>query len=293
MIARNAIGIVIIFALLFLLDIPATTQENQLTAQQVIERIKKNVGVPWKEQTVDTFKAGNPEARVTGVATTMMATFDVLKRAAAAGKNLIITHEPTFYDHLDKIEDLEKENDAVLATKLAFIKEHNLVIWRFHDHWHMRRPDGIQTGMIRALGWEKFQTPDQRGLFVIPETTLGKLASEIKTRLDIRTMRVVGDPNLKLTKVGLAPGAPGFPRQRQMLQRDDVEALVTGEAREWETIEYGDDAVAEGKRKALIVLGHIPSEQAGMEECARWLKGFIKEVPVEFVPAKEPFWSPK
>ena len=76
-------------------------------------------------------------------------------------------------------------------------------------------------------------------------------------------------------------------------QEYKVEALVTGEAREWETIEYGDDAVAEGKRKALIVLGHIPSEQAGMEECARWLKGFITEVPVEFIAAKEPFWSPK
>ena len=28
-----------------------------------------------------------------------------------------------------------------------------------------------------------------------------------------------------------------------------------------------------------------------MEECARWLKGFVKDVPVEFVPAKQPFWT--
>jgi hypothetical protein len=28
-----------------------------------------------------------------------------------------------------------------------------------------------------------------------------------------------------------------------------------------------------------------------MEECARWLKGFVKKVPVEFVAAKEPFWT--
>ena len=48
-----------------------------------------------------------------------------------------------------------------------------------------------------------------------------------------------------------------------------------------------------GKRKAIIVLGHVPSEQAGMEECARWLKGFVKEVPVEFIPTAEPFWTPK
>jgi putative NIF3 family GTP cyclohydrolase 1 type 2 len=300
MIARNKTAsrttfcvLTIAFTFAYLLNTPASTQENRLTARQVIERVKQNVGVPWRDQTVDTFKAGNPDAPVTGVATTMMATFDVLKRAAAAGKNLIITHEPTFYDHLDKTEDLEKENDAVTAAKLAFIKEHNLVVWRFHDHWHARRPDGIQTGMVRALGWEKFQSLNRGGVFVIPETTLGKLASDIKARLDIRTMRVIGDPAMKLTKVALAPGSPGFPRQRQILEREDVEALLTGEAREWETIEYADDAAAEGKRKALIVLGHIPSEQAGMDECARWLKTFVTEVPVEFIPAKEPFWAPK
>ena len=53
-----------------------------------------------------------------------------------------------------------------------------------------------------------------------------------------------------------------------------------------------DDAIAEGKHKALIILGHIPSEQAGMEECTRWLKDFVTEVPVNFVPSTEPFWAP-
>jgi hypothetical protein len=41
----------------------------------------------------------------------------------------------------------------------------------------------------------------------------------------------------------------------------------------------------------LIILSHIPSEQAGMEECARWLKTFVTEVPIEFVATADPFWS--
>jgi hypothetical protein len=41
----------------------------------------------------------------------------------------------------------------------------------------------------------------------------------------------------------------------------------------------------------LIVLGHVVSEQAGMKYCAEWLKSFIPEVPIEFIPAAEPFWS--
>jgi len=287
---RNRDFTLLLFALL---SISAPAQQNHLTARQVIERIQKNVGVPWRSQTVDTFKAGDPDSPVTGIATTMMATFDVLQRAAAAGKNLIITHEPTFYNHQDKTADLEQENDAVLATKQAFIKQHGLIVWRFHDHWHARKPDGIQTGMIHALGWEKFQNPNNSRLFVIPEITVNDLAASIKQRLGIRTLRVVGDPNLKVTKIALNPGYPGFPAERHMLQRDDVEALVMGEGLEWETIEYGADASSEGKRKALIVLGHIPSEQAGMQECATWLKTFITEVPVEFIPTSEPFWFPK
>ena len=271
----------------------ASAQSNTLTARQVIERIQKNVGVPWRAETVDTFKAGNPDTPVTGIATTMMATYDVLRRAAASGKNLIITHEPTFYNHEDKTSDFEKENDAVLATKQSFIAEHHLVVWRFHDHWHARRPDAIQAGMIRALGWEKFQNPKNNHLFVVPETTLDRLAADIRQRLAIRTLRVVGDPTMRVTKLALNPGYPGFPSERHTLQRDDVQVLVMGEGLEWETIEYGGDAAAEGKQKALIILGHIPSEQAGMEDCAVWLRTLVTEVPVEFVATAEPFWSPK
>jgi putative NIF3 family GTP cyclohydrolase 1 type 2 len=281
--------------LLVALAVPlaASAQSNPLTARQVIERIQKNVGVPWRADTVDTFKAGDPDTPVTGIATTMMATYDVLRRAAASGKNLIITHEPTFYNHEDKTSDFEKENDAVLATKKSFIAEHHLVIWRFHDHWHARRPDGIQTGMIRALGWERFQNPNNNHLFVIPETTLERLAADLRQRLGIHTLRVVGDPTMRVTKLALNPGYPGFPSERHTLQRGDVQVLVMGEGLEWETIEYGADAAAEGKQKALIILGHIPSEQAGMEDCAVWLRTLVTEVPVEFVATAEPFWTPK
>jgi putative NIF3 family GTP cyclohydrolase 1 type 2 len=290
---RNLLAALLLGSLLHTQSIAQDAQANRLTARQVIERIQKNVGVTWRTQTVDTFKAGDPDTPVTGIATTMMATYDVLRRAAAAGDNLIITHEPTFYGHLDQTTDLARENDAVLAAKQAFIEQHHLVVWRFHDHWHARTPDGIQAGMIRALGWEKFQDPANSHLFVIPETTLDSLASSIKQRLGIRTLRVVGDPAMRVTKLALNPGYPGFPGERHMLQRDDVEVLVMGEGLEWETIEYGADAAAEGKHKALVILGHIPSEQAGMEDCARWLKSFVTEVPVELIATVEPFWPAK
>jgi putative NIF3 family GTP cyclohydrolase 1 type 2 len=281
-------------AFTLLLPASAFAQNKVLTARQVIERIQGHLGVPWKSDAVDTFKAGNPDAPVTGIAVTMMATLDVLQRAAASGNNLIITHEPTFFNHLDKPDDLaEGNNDPVLAEKRAFIEKHNLIIWRFHDHWHARKPDGIQAGMVHALGWEKFQDPANEHLFAVPRTTLAELAASIRSHLGIQAMRVVGDPELEVTRVAMSPGAAGFGRETKALEMKDVEVLVVGETREWETVEYVTDAVTEAKHKALIILGHIPSEQAGMEECARWLKGFISEVPVNFVPSLEPFWVPE
>jgi putative NIF3 family GTP cyclohydrolase 1 type 2 len=280
----------LLFALMIVLAAaPSPAQDKRITARDIVAAIQSQVGVEWKKQTVDTFKAGNPDSVVTGVAITMMATMDVLERASARGLNLVITHEPTFYAHMDTPDGLP-ENDPVWAEKRAFIEKHGMVVWRFHDHWHMRTPDGIEAGVVHALGWEKYQTPDNQFLFVTPETTLKKLAAEVANKLDSSVVRVVGDPEMKVTKIGLSPGAAGFQRESHALERDDVQVLLVGETREWETVEYAADAVTEGRKKALIVIGHIPSEQSGMEECTRWLKGFVKSVPIEFVPARQPFW---
>jgi putative NIF3 family GTP cyclohydrolase 1 type 2 len=267
-----------------------TAQEPRITAREVVAEIQKQVGVEWQKETVDTFKAGNPDTAVTGIAVTMMATMDVLERASAKGLNFVITHEPTFYAHLDTPEGMP-ESDPVWAEKRAFVEKHGMVVWRFHDHWHMRKPDGIEAGMVRALGWEKFQKSDNQYLFVMPETTVKKLAQEVAHKLDSPVVRVVGDPEMKVTKVGFSPGAAGFQSETHALERDDVQVLLVGETREWETVEYAADAVTQGRKKALMVIGHVPSEQPGMEECTRWLKGFLKQMPVEFVAAKQPFWT--
>jgi putative NIF3 family GTP cyclohydrolase 1 type 2 len=269
----------------------AEAQEKRPTAGEVVAAIQEHVGVPWKTETVDTFKAGSPETRVTGIAVTMMATLDVLQRAAAKGQNLIITHEPTFYNHLDRPEGMD-ENDPVWKEKRDFIEKNGLVIWRFHDHWHLRKPDGILAGMVPALGWQKYQSAENPHLFTVPETTLEKLAADVAKRLETPVLRVVGNPEMRVTKLALSPGSAGFQRETHALEMENVEVLLVGETREWETVEYAADALSEGRKKALIVIGHVPSEQAGMEECARWLKTFVKDVPIEFVATKQPFWTP-
>jgi putative NIF3 family GTP cyclohydrolase 1 type 2 len=181
-------------------------------------------------------------------------------------------------------------HNPVYAEKRRYIEDHNLVIWRFHDHIHMMNPDEIIAGVVHRLGWEKYEVKPGISYFVMPETSLRDLAANVKKSLGISMLRVIGDPDFKVTKVAFAPGAPGSEVQMAALAREDVEVLLIGESREWETIEYARDATEQGKHKAMIILGHVPSEEAGMEECARWLKTFIKEVPVNYIQTPEPFW---
>jgi putative NIF3 family GTP cyclohydrolase 1 type 2 len=270
---------------------PSSSQEGALTAHQLIERIQKNVGIPWREQTVDNFKDGsNPDAPVTGVATTMVATFELLHRAAAAKRNLSIVHEPTYYSNLDDPKDIV--NDPMFRLKRDFITSNNLSVFRFHDHWHGRKPDGIIEGMAIGLGWKKYQNPDNARLFQLPETTLNALAVQIRDQLKVRAVRVVGDPQTRVSRAAFNPGSTALNLVMRYFSGPDVDVLVCGEPTEWSTVEYARDSIAAGKKKGMIILGHDMSEERGMEECARWLKGFITEVPVEFMPAGEAFWPP-
>ena len=72
-----------------------------VTAQEIVDRIKKSIGVDWSSDDVDTFKTGDPSTVVTGVVTTSMATLEVLQKAVQAGANFVITAAPTFYSRAD------------------------------------------------------------------------------------------------------------------------------------------------------------------------------------------------
>jgi putative NIF3 family GTP cyclohydrolase 1 type 2 len=262
-----------------------------LTAGQVVDRIKANVGIPWSDQTVDNIIAGAADTPVRGIATTMMATLDVVQRASAAGRNMVITHESTFFSHQDRTESFA--DDPTYQFKLDFLTRHQMVVFHFHDHWHRRRPDGIATGMMREVGWEKnvvdLQNPRR---FTFDGIPLAQFSKDIQSKLNIRVMRVVGDQKMAVSRVATSWGNVSLEPGVRLISQPDVDALVIGETHEWELVEYVQDMIQSGKKKALIILGHVVSEQAGMKYCAEWLRGFIVEVPVEFIAAPEPYWSP-
>jgi putative NIF3 family GTP cyclohydrolase 1 type 2 len=261
-----------------------------LTAADAIARIQKHYAAALPANTVDTIKAGDASTPVTGIATTFLDTMDVLREAQRRGLNLVISHEPTFYNHLDDTAFFA--DDPVYREKLAFIQQHHMVVFRFHDQMHQVVPDPVAVAFVQSMGWLNYMDAGSPWQLTIPRTTLLDLSRELARKLNAPTLRVVGRPDLAITHVALLPGAGGTQKQIVALRSDDVEVLLAGEVPEWETVEYVRDASAQGRHKALILLGHAISEEAGMKQCAEDLRALFPNVKVQFVAAGQPTWNP-
>jgi len=262
--------------------------DHYLTVQDVIDKIIAAIPGEPREDTVDNIKTGKPGQKVTGIVTTFLATLQVLQKTVELGANLVITHEPTFYNHLDEQEWLK--DDPVYEAKRRFIEEHQLAIWRFHDYWHRHNPDGVLTGTLKRLGWEDYVDPLDPTICVIPSIPLSELVPVIKEKLGVQTARIMGDPNFICQRVAVLVGAWGGRTQILTLGRDDVDTLVCGEIAEWETTEYVRDATQMGRPKALVVVGHANSEEPGMEYLVEWLQKPLPNIPIHHLATGNPFW---
>jgi putative NIF3 family GTP cyclohydrolase 1 type 2 len=285
----------ILFSVMFLASFAgallgqASQVAKNATAGQVIAAVISNTGSKPIPNTVDVIKEGDPATVVTGIVTCMFATMDVLREAVVKKCNLIIVHEPLYYNHLDETNKLQ--NDPVFLEKRKFITDNKLVIWRFHDYIHSMRPDGIAVGMVNKLGWKNYEVNGSTNQFLLPETTLSELLKNLKLIFPKNAFYVIGNPDMKLSHVCLAEGAPGSATHIRLLEDNNVDVVLAGEAQQWETYEYMRDAISQGRNKAIIFLGHVNSEEAGMDYCSTWLKSFIKDIPVTYIEKGPSFWS--
>jgi putative NIF3 family GTP cyclohydrolase 1 type 2 len=258
-----------------------------LTIQQAIDRIIASIpGAPFAD-TVDTIKAGDPSQEITGILVTFLATSEAVEHAVQLGANLIIAHEPTFYNHLDKTDWLSQHPSYLAKRRL--IEESRVVIWRFHDYLHSLPPDSTVMGLLQDLKWEATALPDQPYLCSIEPMTLREIAEWVKKQLGLQTIRVVGDLNSRCERIAVLPGFPPAEFQMGSLGVAGADVLITGEIHEWEVSEYVRDANQLGYKKGLVVIGHAASEEPGLRWIVPWLEERLPGIPVHFARTVNPF----
>ena len=293
-----------------------------ITAQAIVDRIQQKIGPGWKDTAVDAFMAGSRDSEVKGVATTYAPSLEVLRKAVAAGRNMIVSRESPYWartnawgggtqfqgvpgpwpngPNFSRPETGVPETDPTYKAKSEYIAANNLVIYRFFANWNAQPVDYQLKGLAKALGWEKRYKPSggepwahNNGFFELPPATLKETAIALKKKLNIKGIRVGGDPDTVVHKAALSHGMYWLTDLQKLYAEPGVDLLVMGEP-QWENeiSLYSFDVADSGQKKGYIVLGQEISEEPGMGEMAGWIKSFVPEVPVEHISASEPFWMP-
>jgi len=259
-----------------------------LTVKQVIDTILKEIPSAPFATTVDQLRSGSMDQEVTGIVTTMFPTLEVIEKTAKAGANFIIAHETPFYNNQDETEWLQK--DDAYNYKMELLNKHKIAIWRFHDYWHAHKPDGIIMGNLIKLGWDKDYDINSPRLLTLPAAmSLKSIVSLVKEKLVIPSVRVVGKLNQDCKTIYMAFGYMDSKRQIAAIQEFKPDLILSGETREWETVERVRDGVHMGQKTSLIVLSHSVSEEAGMEYAAKWLQPKVGSIKVTHIASTNPF----
>ena len=256
-----------------------------MKAYEIIEVLGQYGSGKDYSKSCDTIKVGSPETEVSKVAVTMFPTVDLVRRAKEWGAQMIIVHEPTYYKHMD-----EHSDDKVECEKRAFLESTGIVIYRFHDHPHVNKPDMIAVGGIRELGLAcDVEYPE--GRFGLARVKLHEaitplaLAKLVEEKFGLKHLRIAGNREKEITQISTLFGTPGGIIEE--LQEEESEVIMTGEIMEWALGEYVRDAAALGYRKTLFVMGHETSEWPGMLYTAELLQEACPELEVKYMDCGE------
>jgi putative NIF3 family GTP cyclohydrolase 1 type 2 len=284
--------------------------ESSFTAEQAAKRIQGRFGSAWRASGIDGFKAGEPATPITGIATTWAPSVDVLHQAVAKGQNLIVSVTSPFWAQPPAAGRGGLGNTGAAAAPLAtventelyrytskYIDEHNLVIWRFSENWDALPGQFRLQALASAVGWQgredqaatKTVAQINAGVYTIPQTSLSGMVNGLKTKPGMKALRAVGEPAAMISRVVLRPGYLLVPDVMQMVRDTKADAVVCGEACEWEAFEYCEDWITAGWGKAMVMLGYAASEAPGAKAMAAWIRSLITEVPVSDIPSGDRF----
>ena len=254
----------------------------------------------FPDRTCDTVKCGNPDDECTGIGITCYVSMDVIRQAKEKGINLLITHEPTFYNHDEKTDFLA--DDPVYLEKVSALRDAGIVVWRDHDHIHGPGGPGatvhpyidyIYYGIARELGWEDYVIGEETKplWFRIPQTTTRDLAQELMEKINLTGVRVVGDLDATVSTVFMCEHVQGNEHDRNLIQAArQADAIIPLEIIDWTLSEYIRDAAQQGRGKAIIEMGHFNTEELGMKYMVQWLPDVIgTDLPVEYLQSGDSF----
>ncbi len=251
-----------------------------ITARQIHEHLR-SIGpwVDWDGSTCDGFKYGDPDSVVTGIAVGWQSVQSALEQAHEMGCNLFVTHEPTFYSHMD--DDTAMLDSPPARAKRHFLDRTGMVIYRCHDLWDLYPGRGVLDAWAEYL--QLAQPTVKSGycsVHPVPSTAAWELATRIGQRvapLGQQSLGFVGTKWRMVSRVAIGTGACTPVRQMIDMGADIVLASDDG------TTMWRDGAYAADMGVPVMLVNHTTAEIPGVQQLAAYLGEEFAPVPVEFV----------
>jgi putative NIF3 family GTP cyclohydrolase 1 type 2 len=236
-----------------------------MKAREIREYFMKHAGWVDGSKTVDTFKCGDPEVEVKSAAVMWMLTVEAIREVKRVGANFVITHEPTFYTHVDDVSKVEK--DAVYRAKRKLLDEAGLTVLRIHDSWDTWPEIGIGASLARLLDLEEVEARGRvHRTYRMTPRRLDEFARFVRGKLGMDAVGVMGEGDALVERVGLSFGAMGSIENMRTFLSMKPDVIVAGELCNWADVRYLQDSGV-----ALVLTDHAASENPGMRELAKFV----------------------
>jgi putative NIF3 family GTP cyclohydrolase 1 type 2 len=269
-------------AICYISGIRNEEEDNGLNAWDVQNHLNSlNGGWVNPELTVDTFKSGDPTKELTGIAVAWMSYTEAIQRALDLNCNLLITHEPTYYDHWDKDESVFRFPQA--QAKKALIEKSGIIILRCHDLWDqipdLGVPDswGDSFGYGKAVGGEGyFRVYDGGGHTVHQIAT--QIAAVVKKHGQ-EEIQLIGSADQIVQRFVVGTGAV-TPLTEMMERYPDAQMFVCSDDG---FVYWHDGAMAIDFNIPVVIANHPVTEFDGIKSLYAYLKKEFSQIPVHYL----------
>lgn len=260
--------------------------QTPITCDDVVQFIFRIAPDPTAyHETENVYAFGDPRTICRGVAVAWWPGPETMRQAAAAGLNLIISHEdpimvlPKPPLRANRMQIPDTFSVRANRERIRVMTEHNLVVHR--HHWNIDcAPWGIIGAFIEQIGWQSQVVHHENITWIVelPPVPLAELAARIKERLDVPFLRVASPKTDHIARrIGVAPGGYG----------QSTAYVAAFHSLGCDTVVLGDMIHACSKMAtecgmAVIDCLHHAAEEPGLRVLTAKIAGQFSSLPVRF-----------